>query len=117
MSITENWPIDCGPQTTPLTNLNVWYCVSNDIYCNVLLSVPGNTVMQNSSRPTLLNPVSSLLSYTDSTCGPTVLLSTYFQNDQYGGLQTDLQTYNQILALESTYVQFAVGKLFYPRSV
>ena len=109
LSITENWPIDCGIQVNPETNLKVWYCVSNEVYCNTLLDVPPNTVMQNSSRPGILNPVSSTLSYTDSTCGPTVLLSTYYQNDNYGGLQSDLQFYNQILELESTYVQFAVA--------
>ncbi len=109
MSLVRNWPIDCGVQVNPQTNEISRQCATKSEYCNLFVDVPENSEMLDSNRPKIILAVTAASSLTNPTCGPNVDLAGYAQNDKYGGIQSDLVIYNQILLLNSEYIQIAIS--------
>ncbi len=109
MCLECNFPINCGAQIDPRTNLVERYCAFSEEYCNIDVSLPDNTLMKNSSIPPILLKVASELSSTDPTCGANVVIAQYLAADKYGGPQSDLFIYNQILALTQDLIQIQIS--------
>ena len=92
MSLTTLWPVDCGRQIDPRTNVLKRYCAVREEYCNVFLndSAVTGSQMRSQDIPPLLKPVDKDLSLIDPTCGPNLKLSSYVEYDRFGPPQTDL---------------------------
>lgn len=109
MSLTANFPVDCGLQVDPYSNLELRYCATSVEYCNLNVEIPTNAPLFNETPP-VLNPVSEALVYVDPTCGFNVKLPLYVITEgKYGASQTDVAINTQILSsLEGTGLQVLV---------
>ncbi len=109
MCLECNWPVDCGIQIDPETNLEERYCAFSEEYCNLDIDIPENSLLPNSSIPPILLKVPHELSFTDPTCGYDIIIAQYLAADKFGGPQSDLYIYNQILALTQDYIQIQIS--------
>ena len=99
MSLTRNFPVDCGLRTDPNTAVQERYCAVSADFC--LLSTPSAAAqMDNSSRPTNLLPVDESLAFTDPSCGVNVNLANYFRNTPLGALQSELDNNQRLVSLD-----------------
>lgn len=105
LSITGLWPITCPSQTDPKTNIRYRFCTTQSLYCNIEAPLPGGAEMRSSSLPTILQPVSSLLSITSPICGPHIPIQSYARSDKWGAPQSELYSKQQILSLTEDYVR------------
>ncbi len=109
LCLTCNWPVDCGLQVNPETNIAEHFCAATDQYCNLNIANPTNALMKNSTRPEILNKVDPDLAYTNPTCGPNVNLGSFAKTDKFGAVQSELFIYNKILNLQSNFIQLQVS--------
>lgn len=105
LSLTGLWPITCPTQTDPKTNIRYRFCTTQSLYCNIEAPLPGRAEMRSSSLPTILQPVSPLLSITSPICGPHIPIQSYALSDKWGAPQSELYTKQQILSLTEEYVR------------
>ena len=99
------WPTDCGIQRNPLTNVIERYCATNTFACNLDFEIGDNPIMKQSDVPPLLGNVSEDVSTVNPSCGYNVFLNSYFTPDKYGGVQTDLDTYQNIIQLNDEFIK------------
>ncbi len=109
LNIDALWPVDCGIQRDPITNVRVRRCASNIEYCNLKTTLSENAIINTNSIPPIYGPISSTISANDKTCGFTVSLKTYNQVDRYGAAQDDLDLYVVILSTTILYVQLQIN--------
>lgn len=104
------WPVDCGKQLDPRTNIMKRYCAVREEYCNIYLNdteVSGPP-MRVADIPPLLRPVDSDLSVIDPTCGANLQLSSYVIIDRFGGPQTDLNLYSKFININDQFIQLQI---------
>lgn len=110
LSLTANYPISCGLRRNSTTGVKAYYCAAKEELCPLDVELPVVQIPEDQAPP-ILGPVDPADSATDPSCGPNVPLSSYYQIDKYGGLQTELNMHQNILQLEDLYVQVEVTSL------
>jgi hypothetical protein len=106
MSLTGIWPVDCGIQTNPTSNIRVRYCATNVEFCPPNTEIAPNAPIRASDVPPVFKNSDPLIASSDPTCGSTVRLQSYAKIDKYGGIEDDLDLYVVFLSLTPEYVQF-----------
>lgn len=106
MSLTQNFPINCGRNINPHTNLVERYCAVETAYCNPDVAVPDSGLMQQKDVPTIYAPVAEEFSYTTRSCGETYDLYMYIEPDKFGGPQRNfLQNVSLVSHVPNSYIE------------
>jgi hypothetical protein len=94
------WPFDCGTRVNPYTNIRERRLATSEEFCDPLLTSFTVSPMNNQSIPALVFPVLEVNSYEDKTCGVVIPLRSYYRQDKFGAIQSDLALEQQIIKLE-----------------
>lgn len=108
LSLTGNFPIDCGTQRNPTTNVIERWCASNEEFCNLEFNILDNTPMRTEKIPPIYQPSDITIAVSDPSCGFVDMLRSYAEFDKFGNAQDDLTLYVTILELTAAYVNLQI---------
>ena len=108
LSLTLNFPFDCGIQRNPNTKVIEQWCATNTEFCNLNEDIPAVPLMKTSSIPPIYQPSDITIAASDPTCGYPVELASFFRVDTWGFQQDDLDIYVNILQLLDELVQIEI---------
>lgn len=109
MSLTMNFPVNCGIQVNPRTNLAKRYCASDLLYCNLNAEIPDNALLQSEDIPKIFAAIAEANAYLDRSCGENVDLSGYVLPNKYGAPQSGLTEFVQVLSLDPVRIRLNTG--------